>query len=160
MTPAETLAKSRQLDGFLGKAVREIKTMNKFAELASKVKANQEAMNAEADDLSTDADRTMSLFMASAGRYRTMLGEAKAGIKAMEEAALAMAGGNGGPLPDSPPASQPSPPVIEPPVVVAETAPDPAPDKLAADAPVIIPQLANSWPATTMDPTATGNPPA
>lgn len=153
MTPAETLAKAKQLDGFLGNAVKEIKAMNKFAELASKVKANQEAMNAEADDLSTDADKTMSTFMAAAGRYRTMLDEAKAGIKAMEEAALAMAGHNGGPLEDSQPASQPLPPASEEPAKVEEPAPEPQPD-------LGIPVSAEPTPLPALDPTATGNPPA
>lgn len=157
MTPAETLAKAKQLDRFLGRAVTDIKasdrtTMNKFAELAAKVKANREAMEAEADHLSEDADKTMSLFMASAGRYRTLLNDAKDGIKAMEEAALAMAGHNGGPLLDSPQDLQPSPPASEPPA--AEPEPEPIP-MMPSPMPAVEPV-----PAPVMDATATGNPPA
>jgi len=169
VTPAETLAKAKQLDGFLGKAVKEIKAMNKFAELASKIKANQEAMNAEADDLSVDADKTMSLFMASASKYRAMLDEAKAGVKAMEEAAAAMAGHNGGPLEDLQPVSQPLPPASEPaepePAPVVEKAPEPAPDEAKR---LEVNPFQNEPPAAepaptplpVLDPTATGNPPA
>jgi len=123
--------------------------MNKFAELAAKIRANQESMYAEADDLSTDADKTMSTFMAAAGKYRTMLDEAKAGVKAMEEAAAAMTG-NGSPLPDSPPAVPPSPPVVPPPVEVLP--PEPAPPVVEMQ-PVVPPPV-------PLDPTASGNPPA
>lgn len=154
MTPAETLAKAKQLDRFLGRAVTDIKasdrtTMNKFAELAAKVKADQESMFAEVADLSTESDKVSSQFKEAASRYRTVLEEAKAGIKSMNEIAAAMAG-NGGPLPDSPqqlPVSeqQPAPVVAEQPAPAAEAAP-----------------VAEAMPGPTpgMDATATGNPPA
>ncbi len=171
MTPAETLAKAKELDGFLDRSVKEIRTMNKFAETASKVKASLESMNAEADDLSVDADKTMSLFMASVQKYRSLLNEAREGIKAMEEAAAAMAGHNGGPLPDSPPVSPPLPPVIEPPAVEEVKAPEPEPMP-----PMPVPTMPSPEPEPVMpgpepgveplpapspvDPTANGNAPA
>lgn len=159
MTPAETLAKAKQLDGFLGNAVKEIRAMNKFAETASKIKASLESMNAEADDLSTDADKTMSTFMAAAAKYRGLLNDAREGIKAMEEAAAAMVG-NGSPLPDSPPVSPPLPPVSEEPVKVEEPTPalEPLPEPTAPEPePAPIPE---PTPLPTVDPTANGNAPA
>ena len=162
MTPAETLAKAKQLDGFLGNAVKEIRAMNKFAETASKIKASLDSMNAEADDLSTDADKTMSTFMAAAAKYHGLLNDAREGIKAMEEAAAAMVG-NGSPLPDSPPVSPPLPPVSEEPVKVEEPAPapEPMPDEPTAPEPESIPEpVVEPTPLPAVDPTANGNAPA
>lgn len=90
------LEKAAEFGQFLDRAIAETKTvsMNKFAELAAKIKSSQEAMNAEADDLNAETDRTMSLFMAATSRHRSMLNDAKDGAKAMEEAAAAMAGHN------------------------------------------------------------------
>lgn len=144
MTPADTLAKSRQLDRFLGKAVTDIKatdrtTMNKFAELAAKVRADQESMFAEVADLSTESDKVSSQFKESASRYRAVLEEAKAGIKAMNEIAAAMVG-NGSPLSDS----QQQQPVSE-----------------QQSAPVAAEQVAvEQSPAPVVDATANGNAPA
>lgn len=91
------LLKSQEFGGFLEKAITETKTpaMNRFAELAAKIKANQVAMEAEAEQLSVEADKTMSLFMAATNRHRSMLEMAKEGVKAMEEAAASMVGHNG-----------------------------------------------------------------
>jgi hypothetical protein len=95
-SPSAALLKSQEFGGFLDKAITENKSqaMNKFAELAAKIKANQAAMEAEADHLSVEADKTMSLFMAATTRHRSMLDMAKEGVKAMEEAAASMVGHN------------------------------------------------------------------
>lgn len=150
MTPAETLAKSKELDRFLGRAVTDTKasdrtTMNKFAELAAKIRSSREAMEAEADDLNVEVDKTMSIFMDAAGQNRSMLVEAREGAHAMREAALGMAGHNGAPLDNSPPAVPPLPPVTEPPVV--ELVPEP----VAEVVPIAPP------PVPVVDPTANGN---
>jgi hypothetical protein len=163
VTPAETLAKSKQLDRFLGKAVTDIKAsdrtaMNRFAELAAKIKANREAMEEEAVHLDVEADKTMSIFMGAIADNRSMLSDAREGAQAMREAALGMAGHNGAPLEVSPPAVPPSPPVTLPPVV--EVLPNAA---SSSDVPVL--NAANyaaqtAPPPVPLDPTATGNPPA
>lgn len=95
-SPSAAILKSQEFGGFLDKAITETKSpvMNKFTELAAKIKANRETMEAEADDLSSEADKTMSLFMAATCRHRSMLEAAKEGVKAMEEAAVAMVGHN------------------------------------------------------------------
>jgi hypothetical protein len=95
-SPSAALLKSQEFGGFLDKTITEIKTpaMNRFAELAAKIKANREAMEAEAEHLSVEVDKTMSLFMAATSRHRSMLDMAKEGVKAMEEAAASMVGHN------------------------------------------------------------------
>lgn len=146
MTPAETLAKVKQLDRFLGKAVTEIKasdrtTMNKFAELASRSAEIRKSIEDRADRLATRLDALPALADATLGKHEKLLDEEEQGIKLLEEALSGMIGHNGAPpLQDSPPVLPPPVPVIEPPA--AETAPAVEP------------------PAPVMDATATGNPPA
>ena len=163
MTPAETLAKSKELDRFLGRAVTDTKasdrnTMNRFAELAAKIRANREVMEQEAVHLDVEAEETMSMFMGAVADNRSMLNDAREGAKAMREAALGMAGHNGAPpLQDSPPAAPPSPPVTEPPVVELVPAAPPAPETgtlydAANDRIVSAPP-----PVPVLDPTANGN---
>lgn len=95
-SPSAALLKSQEFGGFIDRAITETKgqAMNKFAELAAKIKANREAMEAEADQLSVEVDKTMSLFMSATNRHRSMLDMAKEGVKAMEEAAASMVGHN------------------------------------------------------------------
>lgn len=95
-SPSAALLKAQEFGGFLDKTITETKTpaMNRFAELAAKIKANREAMEAEAEHLSVEVDKTMSLFMAATNRHRSMLDMAKEGVKAMEEAAASMIGHN------------------------------------------------------------------
>lgn len=99
----------RRLDQFLTKAIRELKPMdefvpthpepaqvakptakpmvNKFTELAKKLKANRETMSAEADALSAEADAIMPTFHEAVGKHRSLLSDAKSGIKDMADAA-------------------------------------------------------------------------
>lgn len=95
-SPSAALLKSQEFGGFIDKAITDTKTpaINRFAELAAKIKANREAMEAEAEHLSVEVDKTMSLFMSATNRHRSMLDMAKEGVKAMEEAAASMVGHN------------------------------------------------------------------
>lgn len=75
--------------------------MNKFAELAAKIKSNLTTMHDEADVLSREADETMTAFMGAAGQHRSMLADAKDGVQAMQEAVSGLIGHNGAPLDDA-----------------------------------------------------------
>lgn len=99
----------RRFDQFLTRAIRELKPMdefvpmhtdpvpvakpaakpmvNKFTELAAKLKKNREVMNAEADALNAEVDSTMGTFHEAVGKHRSILDGARAGIKDMHEAA-------------------------------------------------------------------------
>lgn len=61
--------------------------VNKFTELAAKLKANQAVMHKEADALSAEADDVMPQFMEAVGKHRSILQSAKAGVKDMQDAA-------------------------------------------------------------------------
>lgn len=80
--------------------------MNKFAELAAKMKANRQVMEEEADKLSAEMDEVMPQFMAAVDMHRDMLGEAKAGVEAMKEAASGLIGHNS--RPNEPKTGEPS----------------------------------------------------
>ena len=134
MTPAETLAKAKQLDRFLGKAVTETKAsdrvaMNKFAELAARSAEIRKNLDARADRLAERLDALPSLADATLGKHERLMDEQESGIQALEDSLRDMLGHNGAPpLQDSSPAVLPSPPVIEPPVVeLAPVVPPPVP---------------------------------
>lgn len=141
MTPAETLAKSRQLDGFLDRTVKEIRTMNKFAELASRSAAIRKNLEDRADRLAQRLDALPGLADATLGKHERMLDEEEEGIRLLEESLRGMIGHNGGPLPDSQGSSSSIEEALKP--AAPEPAAEPAPP-----------------PVPAVDPTATGNPPA
>jgi hypothetical protein len=93
------VAKSEELGRFLDKAITETKTpaMNKFAELAAKIKAGQTEMDQEADSLSAEVDTTLTAFREAANQHRSMLSAARDGVKAMQEAVSGLIGHNGSP---------------------------------------------------------------
>lgn len=71
--------------------------MNKFAELAAKIKAGQSEMDQEADALSAEVDTTLTAFREAANQHRSMLSAARDGVKAMQEAVSGLMGHNGSP---------------------------------------------------------------
>lgn len=99
----------RRLSDFLDRTIKELKPVeefkslrpdplpvvtpvakplvNKFTELAAKLKANRELMHKEADALSAEADAMMPNFTEAVGKHRSILQDAKAGIKDMQDAA-------------------------------------------------------------------------
>lgn len=91
--------------------------MNKFQELAAKIRAGQTEMDQEADALSAEVDKTLTAFREAAGQHRSMLSSARDGVKAMQEAASGLIGHNGAPPLDdtSSPSvgSTPNPPQTE-----------------------------------------------
>lgn len=102
MTPAETLAKSKELDRFLGNAVRDINkpdqaAMNKFAEIAARSAAIRKSLEARADKLAERLDALPALADATLGKHERMLDEHENGIEAMEESLRDMIGHNGAP---------------------------------------------------------------
>jgi hypothetical protein len=54
-------------------------------------------MDQEADALSAEVDHTLTAFREAAGQHRSMLGAARDGVKAMQEAASGLIGHNGAP---------------------------------------------------------------
>jgi hypothetical protein len=96
---ARALEKSAELGQFLDKAITETKAsgMNKFAELAAKIKAGQSEMDQEADALSAEVDTTLTAFREAANQHRSMLSAARDGVKAMQEAVSGLMGHNGSP---------------------------------------------------------------
>lgn len=162
MTPAETLAKSKQLDRFLGTAVKEIKAMNKLEELAAQSAALHKAVDDRADRFAARMSALPELIERAFGPQEAKLDELERGADLFEKSLHSMIGHNGGPLPGSqerlpapqPVIEQPAPePQPEPVPVVEEKAPEPAP--AAEPDPVEI-----APPVAVVDPTATGNPPA
>jgi hypothetical protein len=151
VTPAETLAKAKQLDRFLGKAVGQLKqadqaSMNKFAELAARSAEIRKNLDARADRLAERLDALPALADATLGKHERLMDEQESGIQALEDSLRDMAGHNGAPpLQDSPPAAPPSPPVTEPPVV--ELVPAPVAEIVPAAPP----------PVPAVDPTANGH---
>lgn len=103
--------------------------MNKFQELAAKIRAGQTEMDQEADSLSVEVDETLTAFRAAAGQHRSMLGSAREGVQAMQEAASGLIGHNGAPLDATPkPSVLPLPsPVTSPPQMEgANSSPQPS----------------------------------
>jgi hypothetical protein len=64
--------------------------LNKFAELAAKLKANREEMHDEADKLSAETDAVMAEFRGGVAKHRSILADAKAGVQDLKEAAAIM----------------------------------------------------------------------
>lgn len=97
--PDPTVQKSVELGQFLDRAITETKAtaMNKFAELAAKIKSGQSEMDQEADALSAEVDQTLTAFREAATKHRSMLGAARDGVKAMQEAVSGLVGHNGAP---------------------------------------------------------------
>jgi hypothetical protein len=98
----------RRLDQFLTRAIAELKPVdeftpthpesvaiqapakpmvNKFTELAEKLKAVHKAANDEADKLSAEADEIMPLLLDAASKHRGGLQKQKAGIQELRDAA-------------------------------------------------------------------------
>ena len=143
MTPAETLAKAKQLGRFLGKAVTDIKAsdrtaMDRFSELAARSAQLRQAAEDRADKFAARLDAIPELLDRAFAPQETMLDDLERGAEVLENSLKSMIGDNGGPLEVSPPVAPPSPPVVPP---VVELVPPPVPE------PVV-------------DATATGNPPA
>lgn len=143
MTPAETLAKAKQLGRFLGKAVTDIKAsdrtaMDRFSELAARSAQLRQAAEDRADKFAARLDAIPELLDRAFAPQETMLDDLERGAEVLENSLKSMIGHNGGPLEVSPPVAPPSPPVVPP---VVELVPPPVPE------PVV-------------DATATGNPPA
>lgn len=64
--------------------------MNKFSELAAKIKSGNAFMNSEADALSAEVDETMAVFNDAVGKHRSILKDARSGVDAMKDAANTM----------------------------------------------------------------------
>lgn len=153
MTPAETLAKSKQLDRFLGKAVTDIKTsdraaMDRFAELAARSAALHRAAGERAGRFADRLDKIPDLLERAFAPQEAMLDDLERGASVLENSLESMIGHNGAPLEVLPPAAPPSPPVTLPPVVEV-LPPEPAPP--VAEVQPIAP------PPVPLDPTANGN---
>lgn len=165
MTPAETLAKAKQLDRFLSKAITETKAsdraaMNKFAELAMRSAELHKAAEARADRMADRLAAIPDLLERAFVPHETKLDELEHGVDVLEKSLHSMIGHNGGPLPDSPRVSPPSSPVIDPPVAVDPPAIEPP---VAPPPPVVPEPVAESIsppPVPVLDPTANGNAPA
>jgi hypothetical protein len=102
VTPAETLAKAKELDGFLGNAVRDLKkpdqsAMNKFAELAARSATIRKDLDERADRLGKRLDAIPTLADATLGKHERLLDETESGINALEESLRDMVGHNGAP---------------------------------------------------------------
>jgi hypothetical protein len=102
VTPAETLAKAKELDGFLGTAVRALKkpdqaAMNKFAELAARSATIRKDLDERADRLGKRLDAIPTLADATLGKHERLLDETESGINALEESLRDMIGHNGAP---------------------------------------------------------------
>lgn len=162
MTPAETLAKSKELDRFLGRAVTDTKAsdraaMDKFAELAARSAALHRAADKRADQFAARLDAIPELLERAFAPQEAKLDDLERGASVLENALESMIGHNGAPLEASPPAAPPSPPVTEPPVVELVPAAPPAPETgtlydAANDRIVPAPP-----PVPVLDPTANGN---
>jgi hypothetical protein len=153
VTPAETLAKSKQLDRFLGKAVTDIKAsdrtaMDRFAELAARSAKLHKAAEDRADRFEARLDAIPDLLERAFAPQEAKLDDLERGAEVLENSLQSMIGHNGGPLEVSPPAVLPSPPVVPP--VVEVLPPEPAPP-VAEVQPVVPP------PVPVLDPTANGN---
>lgn len=151
MTPAETLAKSKELDRFLGRAVTDTKAsdrtaMDKFAELAARSAALHRAADKRADQFAARLDAIPELLERAFAPQEAKLDDLERGASVLENALESMIGHNGAPLEASPPAAPPSSPVIEPPVV--ELVPYPVAEALR-DRDHLVP--------VPLDPTANGN---
>ncbi len=134
MTPAETLAKAKQLDRFLGKAVTEIKAsdrtaMDRFAELAAKSAKLHRAAEERADRFEARLDAIPELIERAFAPQEAKLDDLERGAGVLESSLQSMIGHNGAPLEVSPPVAPPSPPVVLPVVelVPAQPAPPPVP---------------------------------
>lgn len=64
--------------------------LNKFTELAAKLKANRAEMHAEADKLSAETDAVMDEFRHGVTKHRSILEDAKAGVQDLKDAANIM----------------------------------------------------------------------
>lgn len=64
--------------------------LNKFTELAAKLKANRAEMLAEADSLSAETDAVMEVFRDGVTKHRSILEDAKAGVQDLNDAANIM----------------------------------------------------------------------
>lgn len=145
MTPAETLAKSQQLDSFLGKAVKDIKSMNKLEELAARSAALNKAVEDRADRMAARLDALPALIDRAFGPQEAKLDDLERGADLLEKSLHSMIGHNGSPpLKDLPLPSPVSPPAIDP--------PEPEPIPMTPS------PMPTVEPAPAVDPTATGNP--
>lgn len=134
MTPAETLAKSKQFDRFLGRAVTDIKAsdrtaMDRFAELAARSAQLRQVAEDRADKFAARLDAIPELLDRAFAPQETMLDDLERGASVLESSLQSMIGHNGAPLEVSPPVAPPSPPVVLPVVelVSAQPAPPPVP---------------------------------
>jgi hypothetical protein len=65
-------------------------SLNKFTELAAKLKANREEMHTEADKLSAETDAVMATFRDGVAKHRSILEDAKSGVQDLKDAANIM----------------------------------------------------------------------
>jgi hypothetical protein len=61
--------------------------LNKFKELAEKLKSGHASMDAQGDDLSTLLDSAMSKVNAAVGKHTARLNDVVEGVKAMDDVA-------------------------------------------------------------------------
>lgn len=162
MTPAETLAKSKQLDRFLGKAVTDIRTsdrtaMNKFAELAARSAALRKSLDQRADKLAARFDAFPAAAEAAFAPHEALADETERGFKEMEDALRDLVGHNGGPLLGS---LKDSGEDVKAKTEDAEVKPEAAPvvEVLPPEAAPPVPEVPPAVPPPVpLDPTANGN---